>query len=252
MLCRLLAFVLLSTALITPNALHAISSPNQVAVPGAVGHTLTLPTQDQVFAVEADECSDEGPYFSSDEFFSALPSLRPMKQGPVPLTRHPNYQSGVLVTKDKRVFFLSSYRKGYVHIWEAGSKEVHHDYAFPARISQLREAPRFDGAVSTTTLPKQEDVFVIATFPWNKETAFTPDSLFKALPQFDVVDTIRYEDGLTGEALNGVIVLKNRGILKWYTRLPTWLSFRCDPSEEELAGGASFSPPRPTVFRLSK
>jgi len=194
-----------------------------------------LPRQDQVFSVAAAECGRDGPYFSADGVFSALPSVKSpnaesltiVRDEAVPWSRSRAYQSGgVLVTNDKRVFYLTSSYKGYITFSEAGTKESH-SYKLPRTTAKSRKSPRFEGTVSTSALPRREDVFAIATMPWNDGTAFTPVGLLEALSSF-VRGEIRIEDSpASSEALNGVIVLKNRGILWWYTRLPTWLTLRC-------------------------
>lgn len=74
-----------------------------VVVTGAasevVGQTLSLPTQDQVFTVDANYCRHDGPYFSSDDFFSALFSLRTVTE--VPSKRDAVMQHRVVVSKDR-------------------------------------------------------------------------------------------------------------------------------------------------------
>jgi hypothetical protein len=209
----------------------------------------SLPTQADVFSI-ASFTRTKTNYVSADYIFSALPFYEPVRDSDA-LTDYPSHkkaatQQGAIVLKDKTVLIFNTRSPRYLGVVDSSSQSVL--YRLPKPPSIRRACPKPPPDVDALPFPKPEDVFCVALYPWNHGKHFTPESLIAALPQFrplterDIPAKAILASSNTGrfaypkewdqaqheknpEALNGVLVLKNRAVLKWITWTSTAIAF---------------------------
>lgn len=210
-----------------------------------------LPTQAEIFTISSLGTN----YISVDEIFSALPFYKEVNDFDHIKDYHPlhkdadAYQSGVIVLRDKTALFYNTRSSNYLDLTDSSN---HSTFYRMAKTSPIRRAcPKPPPNVSAFPLPKPEAVFCVATFPWNRGKHFTPQGLVAMLPHFrplaeqDVPEkAVVCQTGvppyrclypkdwidawLKNEPLNGVLVLTNRLVMKWFTWSPHAIVFEFD------------------------
>lgn len=188
-----------------------------------------LPNQHEIFTIyNFRSIADKRPdHASVDLIFSALPLYRKLPSDEtVRWTRDGYEQQGVIVLNDKSVLYFQTESS-----WELitiDPKNHFSAYRMPNKPARLEECPKYRDSYDQLSLPKQENIFCIVTHPWNKGLAFTPDSLFSALPNL-TPSSIFPKDWLEAEnhnePLNGVIVLKNRAVLRFFAWSSSAITF---------------------------
>ncbi|MBX7156889.1 MAG: hypothetical protein K1X66_00685 [Verrucomicrobiae bacterium] len=176
-----------------------------------------MPHQDQIFSVATYTISTNN-YISCNYIFSALPFYKrlPAKENP-PWAKYAHDQRGVIVLKDKSVLFFTTQDAHYLEIFDF---ENHTSaYYLPKLPSKRKKCPQFDMDINDLPFPTPENVFCVATFPWNKSSNYTSQSLIEALPSFHPSSAYPkswQNASRENKPLNGVLVLKSRAVLKWF------------------------------------
>ncbi len=132
----------------------------------------------------------------------------------------PQDTTGVIVLKDKRVFFFKTpvpwqekeqYRKSSVWV------------PAPTYRVQFRNKVPTVLPVEQQKLPRPEDIFCTAVFPDEKGAHFTPDSLLEALPKFVQERPPQAELEASGDGQHGVFVLTDGRVIEWGTHSKRWI-----------------------------
>jgi len=208
-----------------------------------------LPTQSDIFAIASFTPSTTN-YVSADYIFSALPFYQFVPEGER-ITDYPSHkeadtQQGALVLHDKTVLFFYTRSPKYLSVVDSTNDlKV---YRLAKRPPSRRICPKPPPEINALPFPKPDDVFCVATLPWNPAKHFTPQSFIEALSRFrplteqDVPTKAIWVSSNTGkrvypkewddaqhekhpEPLSGVLVLNNRAVLKWTTWTPHAIGF---------------------------
>ena len=186
-------------------------------------------------------------YVSNSFIFSALPNYRKLPKGDsTPWKKYRHEQRGVIVTSDKRVFYFSTQDPRFLSITdEENNTHALHLEEIPKTISRIPHQHPSSSALSLT----QENVFCVSSAPWNTTEHFksmwkasivepvAPTWFVETLPEWrkltkdDVPQhaiLTQSTDGpvifpssfteMKNRPLNGVIVLKDGTVLKYFTR----------------------------------
>lgn len=209
-----------------------------------------LPAQADVFAIVSHTPAETN-FVSSDYIFAALPFYEEVKEGyasDYPSHKSERTQQGVIVLNDKSVLFFDTRSSKYLSVQDSSN---HHTFYRLAKTPPVKKGacPKAPVANADLPFPKPDDVFCVAMFPWNQGRHFTARSLTDALPLFRPVTAedvpklalVSYNEKGTklfvpnefsgsnhtseSEPLNGVLVLKNRAVLKWITWTPKAIAF---------------------------
>ena len=208
-----------------------------------------LPTQKEVFTIASFTPSKTN-YVSADYIFSALPFYEEVS-GSDSIRDYPSHkkaatQQGAIVLLNKTVLFFDTRSPKYLSV--VGLSNHSTFYRLSKTSPPRRTCPKPPSDVDVLPFPKPQDIFCVATFPWNQGKHFTPQSLVEALPRFrplsdqDIPAKAILASSNTGnhvypkewveaqhekhpEALNGVLVLTNRAVLKWITWTPHAIAF---------------------------
>jgi hypothetical protein len=208
----------------------------------ATSAVAALPAQEDVFTIASFTPSKTN-YISSDYIFSALPFYEQASDtdsiNDYPSHKKADTQLGAIVLRDKTVLFFNTRSPKYLSVVDSSNHSTFYRLAKTPRIRG--KCPKPPPNVDSLPFPKPEDVFCVATFPWNQGKHFTPLNLIEALPRFRPLteDDIPAKAVVTAtghpgyrllyptqwvqaqhekapEPLNGVLVLTNRAILKWF------------------------------------
>jgi hypothetical protein len=223
--------------------MNAISKILSLAFLAATSAIASLPTQKDVFTIASFTPSKTN-YVSADYIFSALPFYEEVRNSDsirdYPSHKKAETQQGAIVLRDKTVLFFDTRSPKYLSVVEPSNHSTF--YRLAKTPSTRRTSPKPPLDVDALPFPKSEDVFCVATFPWNQAKHFTPQSLVEALPHFRPLserdipqkaimtstdapvyhmvfpkEWVQAQHERHPEALNGVLVLTNRTVLKWIT-----------------------------------
>ena len=199
-----------------------------------------LPSQADVFTI-ASFTPPKTNYVSADYIFSALPHYEPVQEHDS-LTDYPSHknaatQQGAIVLRNKTVLFFDTRSSRYLDVIDSSGHSTF--YRLAKAPSIRRDCPKPPSDIDAIPFPKEEDVFCVAMYPWNHGKHFTPETLVEAIPHFrpltqrDVpgkailtaTDAPIYhmlypsqwvQASRENEPLNGILVLTNRAVLKWF------------------------------------
>jgi hypothetical protein len=221
--------------------MRAVPKALLVAVLAANSAFADLPTQDDVFTIASFTPSKTN-YISADYIFSALPFYKEVGDhdsiSDYPSHKKADTQQGAIVLHNKIVLFFDTRSPKYLSIVDPSNHSTF--YRLAKTPPTRRKCPKPPPNIDALPFPKPEEVFCVATFPWNQGKHFTPQNLVAALPRFrplsekDIPAKAMLVDSNTGkhvfpkewhdaqheknpEPLNGVLVLTNRTVLKWIT-----------------------------------
>lgn len=215
----------------------------------AISAQAGLPSQDQVFTIASFTPSRTN-YVSADYIFSALPFYREVADSDsvsdYPSHKNAPTQQGVIVLNDKTALFFDTRSAEYLSVVDSANHSTL--YRLSKTPPKRRKCPGSSANIESLPFPKPENVFCVATFPWNHGKQFSSETLIAALPHFrplsaqDIPAKAILVDSNTGkhvfpkewhdvqrepnpEPLHGVLVLKDRTVLKWFTWAPNALVF---------------------------
>ncbi len=208
-----------------------------------------LPPQEDVFTI-ASFTPSKAAYVSTGYIFSALPLYEEVRD-PDSVSDYPSHkkaatQQGAIVLRDKTVLLFDTRSPRYLSVVDSSNHSTF--YRLAKTPPTRRKCPKPPSDIDALPFPKPEDVFCVATFPWNQGKHFNSLSLVEALPHFrllseqDIPAKAILTSSNTGkqlyprewveaqhekhpEALNGVVVLTNRAVLKWITWTPHAIAF---------------------------
>ena len=199
-----------------------------------------LPTQADIFTI-CSFTSSKGNYVSSDYIFSALPFYQELTlydyKLNAPWSKNAETQAGAIVLRDKSVFLFTTRSSKYLTIVDSSNHSTY--YRLTKALTTRRKSPKPPADIGALPFPKPEDVFCVATFPWNLGKHFTPESLVGALPHFRpltqrdvpakaIVTATQGSASPTfyplewvqasreNEPLNGILVLTSGAVLRWF------------------------------------
>ena len=211
-----------------------------------------LPDQNDVFTIAVFGGRKQN-YVSQDFIYSALGSYDEIDGDDyamnAPWSKNAYTEQGVIVLNDKTVLFFDTQSSQYLTIVDSSNKSTY--YRLTKKIMHRHVCPKYAQTLNGLPFPKAEDVFCIATFPWNHDEHFSPETLLAALPHFRPIvkedvpenavqcstgnpkDALVYypkeweqvQHSNSAGALNGVIVLANKAVFKWITWTPTAVTF---------------------------
>jgi len=207
-----------------------------------------IPEQGQVFTIAAFSRPSET-CVSPAYIFSALPFYRKLPPGETPpWSKYDNTEQGAIVLNDKTVLLFNTQSAMYISLIDATNHSA--GYKLTRAPHRRTRSPHFDLSRGNLRFPRPEDVFCVAVYPWNKAKYFTQETLTDALPRLKPLSqsdppervtmlstgipgrplvaypTEWVEAGHNGEPLNGVLVLKNRAVLKWIAWSPNGIAFQ--------------------------
>ncbi|GAA5118693.1 hypothetical protein JIN84_22785 [Luteolibacter yonseiensis] len=209
-----------------------------------------LPAREDVFSIGI-YSPPEHNLVSRDFIFTGLPDYREIDRAAMvdyPSHKTAATQHGVIVLKDKSVLFFETRSPDYLLVVDSANRSTYYRLAKPVRAKL--ECPRPEKNLADMEFPKPDEIFCVALFPWNQGKQFRPETLVQTLPKFrlltknDVPDLASSSQmgntgriiytpaewmtpaGRAADVLNGVIVMKNRAVLKWITWSPTALAFQ--------------------------
>jgi len=206
-----------------------------------------MPDKNEIFTVHTFGGSDPNNYVSNNFIYSALPFYKELPDGiSTPWKKNRHEQRGVIVTNDKHVYYFSTQDSSYLSITD-GQNRTHalHLSKSPLVITKV---PQHAGLPFNSPLT-QDVIFCVSIFPWNttdhakslwgssKVDPVTPEEFVRLLPEWRLVTEAdvpsRAIMAHTNEGprvfplsltqneyrpLNGVIVLTDRAVLKFFTR----------------------------------
>lgn len=220
-----------------------------VACQAASSLWAALPARDDIFTIGI-HSPPEVNLVSRDFIFTALPDYKevdPSAMRDYPSRKTANTQQGVIVLKDKSVLFFETRSPDYLHVVDAANRSTY--YRLEKPLGAKLKCPQPEKNLADMEFPQPDEIFCVALFPWNQGKHFTPETLIQTLPHFRVLTKndvpglasisqlgnttrILYNPaewmtpaGRAADPQNGVIVMKNKAVLKWITWSPTALAF---------------------------
>jgi hypothetical protein len=208
-----------------------------------------LPAREDVFTIGI-HSPQEHNLVSRDFIFTALPDyeeIDPSAMRDYPSRKTANTQQGVIVLKDKSVLFFETRSPDYLMVVNAGNRPTYYRLGKPVH-AKVR-CPKPEKNLADMEFPRPDGIFCVALFPWNQGRHFTPETLVQTLPHLRLLtkndvpglaspsqmgNTTRIlygpaewvtSAGRAADPLNGVIVMKNKAVLKWITWSPTAIAF---------------------------
>lgn len=206
-----------------------------------------MPDKNAIYTVHTFDGSDPKNYVSNNFIYSALSFYKELPDGTsTPWQKNRHEQRGVIVTNDKHVYYFSTQDPSYLSITD-GQNRTHalHLSKPPSEISKI---PQHAGIPFEPPLTK-DVIFCVSSFPWNttdhakslwsssKVDPVTPEEFVKSLPEWRLLTDADFPSraimthtnegpmvfptSLTqngNRPLNGVVVLTNRAVLKFFTR----------------------------------